>query len=235
MVSTVDMLLPRSYRSRMRSLAYILLVLGGFGTTEIQPLPEGTRVRASPADRPAVARLRNDVEHWQALSKQRGPRLLLFAETGNPEVDRTGPIVRVDGPDKWPDETLTSYLVVVDEQHRVRLLMQSPASASGDWSLELTHVFDEAGRTVAFRRSSRFFNSECVEVAAERSTELFDPTGRRLARDYRLEDGDEKPLSPKGCVFNYRHPYRIFADLKSALEAARLTPLVTAAGGKLAP
>ncbi len=198
---------------------------------EIQPLPEGSSVAASVHDQ-AVARLRGELGHWQKRISS-GPLLLLFAETGEPDRKGPGEIVRVARVGTWPDDTVTSYIIVLDEKHRVRLFQESPVSFSGDWSLNLTYMFDEKGRTVAFQRFSGFFNSGCSEVARERSTEFFGVDGRRIARDYRLEDGNKKPLAPEGCEFPYRHEHRIYSDAKGALETARLADAVRAAGAKL--
>ncbi len=183
-------------------------------------------------DRGDVARLRGEAARWAKMIEQ-GPRLLLFAETGEPDSEGPGQIVRVARVGAWPDDTVTSYLIVLDGEHRVRLFQESPVSFSGDWSLDLTHVFDEAGRTVAFARVSGFFNSECSDVARERSMEFFDTGGRRMARDYRLEDGKGNPLAPKGCWFPYRHEYRIHSDVHGALAAARLVAGARAGGAKL--
>ena len=55
-----------------------------------------------------------------------------------------------------------------------------------------------------------------------------------MARDYRLEDGNKKPLDSKTCDFPYRQEYQIYSDAKSALKAARLVDAVAASGAKLA-
>lgn len=219
------------------------LLFTSAAAAQIQPLPEGTVVPASPREQADVARRRKDVARWRKLVTAgpqpkkvitAGPQLLLFAEIGEPDRKRPGPIVRVPRLGAWPEDTATSYVVVLDDNRRVRLFQESPVSFSGDWTLDLTHVFDEDGRTVAFERSSRFFESGCSEVARERSTEIFDEAGRCMARDYRLEDGNEKPLDSKRCAFPYRDEYRIYSDAGSALQAARLVDVLSTAGVKLA-
>ncbi len=195
----------------------------------VEPAAEDAVQAPSPEHGAEVDRLRRELRVREAqLGK--GRRRLLFAELGEPDRKEPGRIVRVANPQSWPDDTVTSYSLVVDERRHVRLLQQSPVSFSGDWSLELTHVFDERGRTVAFERRSGFLNSGCSEVANERSVAFFDGRGHRLAREWRLENGDGRPLSPRGCAFPYRHEYRILPDVRSALSRARLLAPAQRAG-----
>ena len=197
------------------------------------PAAESAVQAPAPADRGEVARLRRELLAREAQLR-RGRARLLFAEVGDPGSKEPGRIVRVANPQSWPDDTVTSYSLVLDDRRRVRLLDESPVSFSGDWTLELTHVFDERGRTVAFERLSSFFNAGCSAAAAERSLAFYDGRGHRIAREWRLEDGDGKPLSPKGCAFPYRHEYRIHPDVRSALSAARLLQGAVRAGAVVA-
>ncbi|HET8542390.1 MAG TPA: hypothetical protein VFL83_21130 [Anaeromyxobacter sp.] len=219
--------LPRALGA---ALAAILAAAPGAASPdEVSPGPEDAVVAAAPADRAEVERLRRELRS-RAAQVESGRGRLLFAETGGPYGKEPGPIVPVADPDSWPDDAATSWIVVLDERRRVRLLQESPVSWSGDWSLDLTHVFDAEGRTVAFQRFSGFFNSGCSEVARERSVAYFDGRGRRLAREWRLENGKRRLLSPKGCQFPYRNEYAIHRDARSAVDAARLGQALAAAG-----
>jgi len=109
--------------------------------TPIQPLPEGTAVSAAARDQADISRLRKELTNWQSLIKQ-GPQLLLFAEAGQPDRRGPGEVVRVERIGKWPDDTVTSYAIVLDDKRRVRLLQESPA---------LLHGCSHAGRTLNLR------------------------------------------------------------------------------------
>lgn len=120
---------------------------------------------------------------------------------------------------------------MLDAAARIRLLRAVPTSFSGDWYEELSHYFDEFGRTTAFERRSNFFSTEeCASVVRERSVVFFGGGRVALARDYTLEDGKGALISPKACDFPYRHGYRIFTTVASALAAERLAAVVAAAG-----
>lgn len=95
-------------------LSCLLTVAEG---TQIEPAPEGSAAPAIARDQADVARLRKELARWQKLIRP-GPKLLLFAETGKPDRKGPGEIVRVARLDTWPDDTVTSYLIVVDDKHR---------------------------------------------------------------------------------------------------------------------
>lgn len=223
----------------MASLTTLLVAVLAAVPGELTPLAEDAVVTPQPADAKAVERLRADLARWSASIKK-DPRTLLFAETGSPTESKKGAIVRVPGPGAWPPEVRTAFNVVPDDKGRVRLLLESPVSESGDWALRYTYLFDEAGSTVAFRRSLASFGAECSDIARQVSTVYLGSDGRLLARDYRLEDGAGKPLSPSGCALRTTWSYRIQLDVESALAVRRLTAALgggskAAARGAVAP
>jgi hypothetical protein len=203
------------------------------GPREVSPMSEEAVVAAKPADASAVSGIRQELTHSSARIEQ-DSGTLLFAETGSPVDSMPGAIVRVPGPSAWPPEVRTAFNVVLDERGRIRLLLESPVSESGDWVLQFTYLFDEAGRTIAFQRSFGAFGAECADIARQVSTAYFSGDGRLLARDYRLEDGQGKPLSPKGCELRTTWGYRIQLDVASALATRRLGAAVKRAGAKKA-
>jgi len=218
---------------RAAVLFLLILLTRSAAAHDLELLPEERVVTSSPANLPRVTALRRELALWR--EKKPGPQLLLFAELGGPYRSSPGEIIRVVTPNAWPENTATGYAIVIDEQRRIRLFQESPTSFSGDWRLELTHVFDEAGRTVSFARFSQFYNSGCSKFAREQSVAFYDREGRLLARDYRLEDDTKRPLKASDCAFFYRYKYRIHSDARSVLEAAHLSAGVARAGAKLAP
>jgi hypothetical protein len=218
----------------MIALTAVLLALlsAPSSARDMAPLPEDAIFTPKPADATVVKRIREDLARWEARVKLGGPGLLLLAETGGPTVSAPGAIVRVPAPLTWPADTRTSFTIVVDEAGRIRMLRESPVSYSGDWSLDLTHYFDEAGRTLAFRRSFGFFGSGCADIARETSTIFLGSGARILARDFRFEDGDQKPLSPGRCELRPRPEYRIHLDVDAALASLRLVEAVRGSGSK---
>ncbi len=141
-------------------------------------------------------------------------------------------VVPVSDPNSWPDNTVDSYLVLLNRTGSVIAFEVSPISESGDWSNTYTHYFDEKGNTIAFKRYSGFFMGCPAGVSKETSIYYYDQKHQLIQKEYTLVDGDGKTINPKECEFMYRHDYKIYKswnDLANdigifkALNAARKT------------
>ena len=62
-----------------------------------------------------------------------------------------------------PDDTDVSYSILKDSTGRIRAILESPYSESGDWYIAYVHYFDEEGKTFAFVKQVNSFNSICTE------------------------------------------------------------------------
>ena len=190
-------------------------------------IPETLEV--SPRDAAAITQV-SQTESYRikvdSILRSPAEGLRFFARLGKEGegecIERTDSIVTVPDPKHWPDNTETSFILLVDNGH-VLATYESPVSCSGDWNNTYTHVFDTAGNTVSFQRFSGFFNG-CPFTAHEVSTYYFEPvTGRLLAKKYLMTDHEGKPFSPSRCDdFYYRHDYLIFANWRSAAKAFHL-------------
>ncbi len=190
-------------------------------------IPETLAV--SPRDSAAITQVSQAESYRAAVESILGSPaegLRYFARLGKEGegecIERTDSIVAVHDPHHWPDNTETSFILLVDHGH-VLASYESPVSCSGDWNNTYTHVFDTAGNTVSFQRFSGFFNG-CPITAHEVSTYYFEPvSGRLLAKKYLMTDHEGKPFSPSRCEdFYYRHAYPIFANWRSAAKALQL-------------
>lgn len=189
--------------------------------------PETLAVAAKdPATTDQIARIEPFRARLDSLLDTRNPEVHFYARLGkNDQHDCIEPIdsvVAVADPEKWPANTETSLIVVV-EQGRVLAVREVPTSCSGDWENSYTHTFDTTGRVVSFERFSGFFNG-CPGTAHEVSTYYFAPTtGLLLGKRYSMTQPNGKAFSPSECQeFDYHYPYTIFSNWSAAARALHL-------------
>lgn len=207
--------------------------LPGAGGQLLRLVPEEQEVLPRTAAGVAAARRgRELLDAWSARVERPRGRVLLAA-SGDPRGDPDR-VVRVADPKAWPGDAVVTYVLLLDPRGRLRLLQESPTSHSGERSLLHEHLFDEAGETLAFRRTSGFSGAGCgADPARESSTAFFGPGGRIVRREYRLADAAGKRLDPKTCSFPYEREYAIHANARSLLRALGLEEPAQAAGVRL--
>lgn len=193
--------------------------------------PETLAVAAKdPAATDQIARIEPFRGRLDSLLGSRNPELRLYARLGKDDqhdcIEPIDSVVAVADPEKWPANTETSLIVVV-EQGRVLAVREIPTSCSGDWNNTYTHTFDTTGVTVSFERFSGFFNG-CPGTAHEISTYYFAPaTGLLLGKRYSMSDPDGKAFAPSECQeFNYHYPYTIFSNWPVAARALHLPSVI---------
>lgn len=174
----------------------------------------------------AVEKIRATVTDANRQLAKPSPQLRFFAQMADhAKSEKEGylvpsnRVVRVASSDSWPDETVTSYILLIREDNSVAAFMESPVSESGDWGNSYTHYFDAQGNTVAFERSSSFFIGCPSESATETSTYYYQ-NSKLIAKDYTLKDNKEKAISPSKCEFMYRHDYVIRHNWLESKRAA---------------
>ena len=153
-----------------------------------------------------------------SLMKRRKPKIEVYAlRVGEDSA------LRVDK-GEFPDSIRSTFNVFRDDAGRSRVASEFPFSESGDWSLRLTHYFDEKGRIFAFERSLNFFNSVCTPgMASETRSYFFDTSGRVTDSIYLLLDKEDKALKRKDCQFPYDYPYSIHRDSSDWISAKRIS------------
>jgi hypothetical protein len=162
-----------------------------------------------------AVRAEPDPQH-PALRKQAVDTLLAH---GRGHVSHYGRLADGDavvplGSDDLPVGMTTTYQVLRDGADHVVLVIESPVSESGDWSIAVAHYFDAQGRTYAFERRAAFFNSLCTDgLAHERSTRYYDHDGRELGSRHDLHDAAGHPLKREDCEFPYDFPYTMYPSL----------------------
>lgn len=131
--------------------------------------------------------------------------------------------LRIDN-EEFPDSIRSTFNLFRDDEGRLRAASEFPFSESGDWSIRLTHYFDEKGRSFAFERRLNFFNSLCTQgLASETRSYFLDTTGRRTDSLYLLLDQEEKALRRQECQFPYDYPYTIHKDSSDWKSSKRIS------------
>jgi hypothetical protein len=186
--------------------------------------PETLAVAAKdPGRTDQISRIEPFRARLDSLLGTRNPALHFYARLGKDDqhdcIEPIDSVVAVADPEKWPTNTETSLILVV-EQGRVLAFREVPTSCSGDWENTYTHTFDTTGATVSFERFSGFYNG-CPGTVHEISTYYFAPaTGLLLGKRYSMTDPNGKALSPSECLeFNYHYPYTIFSSWPAVARA----------------
>ncbi|AEL27319.1 hypothetical protein [Cyclobacterium marinum] len=121
-----------------------------------------------------------------------------------------------------PDKVVTTFNLLRDSTGRVITISEFPFSESGDWYIELTHYFDNQGKTFAFERQTNFFNSICAEIAFETVTEFYDSDFNRVDSIYQLIDRDNKELKRDNCQFPYDYEYSVVKESDIILKREKI-------------
>jgi hypothetical protein len=117
--------------------------------------------------------------------------------------------------DQFPPNILTTFNVLKNSAGKTLSISEYPFSESGDWNIRLTHYFDQAGKTFAFEREARFFNSICTDgIAIESLTIFYNQSFQPIHKLYNLVDANNKPLKKDSCQFPYNYTYHISPELK---------------------
>jgi hypothetical protein len=145
-------------------------------------------------------------------------------------------VVRVRDSTDWPEETISSYGVLVDRDGRVRHAYEIPTSRSGDWFEERNYYFDSTGVTALFEHVTSSFMG-CESVPGDSATGMrefarshLDGT-RILAREYFVTAFDTTVRrDPSSCTALYRHSYKIYPSYDSFADATQLARLYPSIG-----
>lgn len=133
--------------------------------------------------------------------------------------------VRVENPNSWPEETSTSYVILLNDAGNVVAFVMSYGSEDALYSF--THYYDEAGSTIAFQRMLRFISAanadseggQCEAWMNETRTQYF-LDRRVIAKEYMLTGENDKRYSPGPCSFGYPIDHPILATWLESKNAA---------------
>lgn len=167
-----------------------------------------------------VASIKLKIKAYDSDLNKISNRIKLFARVSDPiQSNKKGylipsdKIVSVSDPNSWPEDTVNSYIILLDESGFIATFEDVPSSESGDWSNSYTHYFDSKGNTLAFKRYSGFFMGCPADVSKETSIYYYGENYELVQKEYSLVDNDGVSINPKECEFMYRHEYKIYKNI----------------------
>lgn len=141
---------------------------------------------------------------YEQISGNSG-RLRLFAQLADKEKSEkagyqvpSNKVVKVLNSNSWPENTVTSYVVLMRENGTIAAFQQAPIGASGDWFNTYTHYYDGEGNTLAFKRYSSFFNG-CPSSPSNETSTYYYQEHKLIAKDYSLKGENDKTLDQENA------------------------------------
>ncbi len=129
--------------------------------------------------------------------------------------------------EQWPEGIETTFNLWTDSNNVLVCLGEYPYSESGDWSIALTHYFDQRGNTFAFECSTSFYNSICTdELAIEQIATFYNTNHQRIDSTYLLRDSNGATLARDSCQFPYEYPYDIYPTSQKLLSSIELMDVI---------
>lgn len=157
----------------------------------------------------SLSMLKKEKALIDSLFQNNKKQLSVFAKPVNKDT-----LIEVKN-DQFPPNILTTFNVLKDKTGKTLSISEFPFSESGDWTIRLTHYFDQQGKTFAFEREAKFYNSICTDgIANESLTIFYNQSFQPIHKLYNLVDANNKPLQKDSCQFPYNYTYHISSELK---------------------
>lgn len=105
-----------------------------------------------------------------------------------------------------PEGYDATYTIAYDSAGAVLAHIKVPHSESGDWRVEISHYFDEKGRTIYYRYYASSYTSECTAYLRETIRRFYNPARFRvLEAEASFVDRDRKPVADTArCLLRSR-------------------------------
>lgn len=130
-------------------------------------------------------------------------------------IDRERPPVKVVDIDKWADKKYESFINVIKKEGVKVAYIESPYSESGDWNNVYSYYYNLEGTLIAFRRSSNFYNSVCVDGAlTEIRTDFYDKGDISFSVEELMDNEGNVVIDDSSCEFNYRFEVPMYYEAK---------------------
>jgi hypothetical protein len=121
--------------------------------------------------------------------------------------------------EEWPEEVEASYTILKDASGKVIMILESPFSQSGDWSITYTHYFDDAGNTYAYKKETNVFDDVKGGVIYGTQINYYSINFKPLAKSTILLDKYGTKVKDIGHINVYDSWYKhsIYKNLKECL------------------
>ena len=132
---------------------------------------------------------------------------------------------------EWPEQDIeATYNIIKDSKNNVVAITEIPYSQSGDWSISVTHYFNEEGKTLLTERNiSSFYADEENSVFKsgklyhETLISYFDNKFNKIKQEYLLtDDKDRKLINPKGDNSNLLSDFKNYPNYSTLINSKKL-------------
>ena len=115
---------------------------------------------------------------------------------------------------EYPPYMEYTYYIYKDASGKIVKIAESPYNENGEWSVYLSHYFNQQGNTFAFERLSTFFSIICSEgIAVQTQTEFYNDNFQLTNKEYKFVDEYGKDLAKDSCQAPVNVEYTVFKTL----------------------
>ena len=105
---------------------------------------------------------------------------------------------------KFPEDTERSYSLMSDAKGKVRYIVESPVSESGDWFVTFEYYYDTEGNLFALSVNKNMFNG-CpnIEIVFEEKITYFDKKFKKIGKTITVKDKKKRKVDSKKCNLDF--------------------------------
>lgn len=101
-----------------------------------------------------------------------------------------------------------TYLIIKDTAGNIVRINESPYSESGDWSLSVSHYFDNNDKTFVVEKQFGMINSPCADGSAfEQKTAYYDSQMKLIGKNRSLTQGNKAIAD--SCIYPFYNDYLV--------------------------
>ena len=127
-------------------------------------------------------------------------------------TDKPG-LIEFNGID-YPSYLEYTYYIFKDASGKIVKISESPYNENGEWTIFLSHYFNQQGNTYAFERLSTFFNIICSEgIATQTKSEFYTDNFQLIDKSYKFVDEYGKDLTKDSCQVPVNIEYTVIKNL----------------------
>jgi hypothetical protein len=114
----------------------------------------------------------------------------------------------------YPPYLESTYYIFKDASGKIVKISESPYNESGEWTVFLSHYFNQQGNTFAFERFYTFFSIICSEgVATHTTSEFYSDNLQLQNKEIKFIDEYAKDLAKDSCQLPVNVEYTVIKNL----------------------
>ena len=120
---------------------------------------------------------------------------------------------------EYPSYMEYAYYIYKDASGKIIKISESPYNENGEWSVFLSHYFNQSGNTFAFERVSTFFSIICSEgIATQTQAEYYSDNFQLQNKEYKFIDEFLKDLAKDNCELPVNAEYVVYKNLSEYMN-----------------